>query len=63
MVEEALSQGESRLLMRSREESVVSEQADSEVSRWLVALVALGAVGILVGFWLLVAWELYARST
>jgi hypothetical protein len=41
----------------------VSEQAESEVSRWVVALVALGAVGVLVGFWLLVAWGLYARST
>jgi hypothetical protein len=63
MVEEALSPGESRLLVRSPEEAVVSEQAESEVSRWLVALVALGAVGVLVGFWLLVAWGLYARST
>ena len=63
MVEEALSPGESRLLVQSRQEAVVSEQAESEVSRWLVALVALGAVGVLVGFWLLVAWGLYARST
>jgi hypothetical protein len=30
-----------------------------EVSRWLVALVALGSVGVLVVFWGLAAWGLY----
>jgi hypothetical protein len=37
----------------------VNEQAELEVSRWLVALVALGAVGVLGGFWALAAWGLY----
>jgi hypothetical protein len=36
-----------------------SEQAELEVSRWLVALVGLGSVGVLVAFWGLVAWGLY----
>ena len=35
------------------------EQTELEVSRWLVALVALGAVGVLLGFWALAAWGLY----
>ena len=35
------------------------EQADLDVSRWLVALVAVGAVAVLIGFWALMAWGLY----
>lgn len=30
-----------------------------EVSHWPVASVALGSVGVLVGFWALAAWDLY----
>ena len=35
------------------------EQADLDVSRWLVALVAVGAVAVLVGSWALMTWGLY----
>ena len=35
------------------------DQADLDVSRGLVALVAVGAVAVLVGFWALMAWGLY----
>jgi hypothetical protein len=35
------------------------EQPDLDVSRWLVALVAVGAVAVLIGFWALMAWGLY----
>jgi hypothetical protein len=40
-------------------EQAASEQAELEVSRWLVGLVALGSVGVLVVFWGLAAWGLY----
>lgn len=45
---------------RAQRGRAAGEQAEVEVSRRLVALVALGAVGVLVGFWVLVAWGLYA---
>jgi hypothetical protein len=39
--------------------AVSNGQAELEVGRGLVALVALGSVGVLVGFWALAAWGLY----
>ena len=45
---------------RTRVRQEMSEQDELEVSSWLVALVALGSVGVLVGFWGLAAWGLYA---
>lgn len=57
MVEEAISRRE--LTVRARRGHAASEQAELEVSRWLVALVGLGSVGVLVAFWGLGAWGLY----
>ena len=48
MVEEAISRRE-----------VLGDQAELEVSHRLMALVALGSVGVLVGIWGLAAWGLY----
>jgi hypothetical protein len=68
MVEEAISGGgvgtraraERRQQAASEQaEQAASGQAELEVSRWLVALVGLGAVGVLVVFWGLAAWGLY----
>jgi hypothetical protein len=58
MVEEAISGRELAGRAPARQ-GAVSEQTELEVSRWLVALVALGAVGVLLGFWALAAWGLY----
>ena len=58
VVEEAISGRE--LAGRARARQEVSEQDELEVSRWLVALVALGSVGVLIGSWGLAAWGLYA---
>jgi hypothetical protein len=62
MIERAISGRTDELGGRAgaRRGRAVSEQAELEVSRRLVALVALGAAGILAGFWGLVAWGLYA---
>ena len=43
-----------------RRKSGASGQGELEGGRWLVASVAVGAVGVLVGFWGFVAWLLYA---
>jgi hypothetical protein len=43
----------------ARRARAANEQADLEVSHWLVALVGLGSVGVLLGFWGLVALGLY----
>ena len=58
-MEEAVSGGEVGARARGRRGQAASEQAELEVSRWLVALVGLGAVGVLVVFWGLAAWGLY----
>ena len=66
-MEEAVSGGEVGARARGRRGQAASEQAEQaasgqaelEVSRWLVALVGLGAVGVLVVFWGLAAWGLY----
>jgi len=67
IVEEAISGGDVGTRARADRGQAASEQAeqaasgqvDLEVSRWLVALVGLGAVGVLVVFWGLAAWSLY----
>ena len=59
MVEEAISGRELAGRAPARQGAAVREQTELEVSRWLIALVALGAVGVLVGFWALAAWGLY----
>ena len=59
MVEEAIPGRVPAGRTAARPGPAVSEQAELEVSRWLVALVALGAVAVLVGFWGLAAWGLY----
>ena len=59
MVEEAISRRELAARARARQEPAPSEQSELEISRWLVALVALGSVGVLVVFWGLAAWGLY----
>jgi hypothetical protein len=59
MVEEAISGRGLTGRAPARQRAAVNEQAELEVSRWLVALVALGAVGVLGGFWALAAWGLY----
>jgi hypothetical protein len=58
MVEEAISGRELAIRVPARGGRAAS-QAQLEVSHWLVALVALGSVGVLVGFWGLAAWSLY----
>ena len=59
IVEEAISGGDIAACARAGRGQAASEQAELEVSRWLVALVGLGAVGVLVVFWGLAAWGLY----
>jgi hypothetical protein len=59
MVEEAISGGELAVRAPARGGRAASEQAELEVSHWLVASVALGSVGVLVGFWGLAAWGLH----
>ena len=59
MVEGVISRRELVARAPARREAAASEQAELEVSRWLVALVGLGAVGVLVVFWGLAAWGLY----
>ena len=56
IVEEAISGRDVAARARVGREQAASEQAELEVSRWLVALVALGSVGVLVVFWGLAAW-------
>jgi hypothetical protein len=59
IVEEAISGGQVAARARAGQGQAASEQAGLEVSRWLVALVGLGSVGVLVVFWGLAAWGLY----
>ena len=59
MVEEAISGRELCVRSPARRGRAASEQAEMEVSHWLVALVALGSVGVLLVFWGLAAWGLY----
>ena len=59
MVEEAVS-GREAGRTPTRRRPAAGEQAEFAAGRRLVALVALGAVGVLVGFWGLIAWGLYA---
>ena len=59
MVEGVVSSRELVARAPARREIAASDQAELEVSRWLVALVGLGSVGVLVVFWGLAAWGLY----
>ena len=66
MVEAAISGRELAVRVPARGRRAASEQAELavsqaelEVSHWLVALVALGSVCVLVGFWGLAACGLY----
>jgi hypothetical protein len=60
LVEETISARELAGHPPARRKSGASGQGESEVGRWLVASVGVGAVGVLVGFWGFVAWLLYA---
>jgi hypothetical protein len=60
MLKEAISWRSDELAgRRAHRERGVREQAEVEASRWVVVLAGLGAAGVLVGFWGLVAWGLY----
>jgi len=58
MVEEAISGRELSRRSQAGQAAAVSEQV--EASRLMLVLVALGAVGVLFGFWVLLTWWVYA---
>lgn len=63
MGEETIYAGELIEHGPARTKSGPSGLGESEVSRWVVASVAVAAAGVLVGFWGVVAWLLYALFT
>ena len=61
--EETIYAGELTEHAPARRSSGQTGLGESEVSRWVVASVAVGAVGVLACFWGFVAWLLYAQFT